>query len=77
LVKDATVSQVFMVDRVRECMVEGSLKSDDPEEVATLLLATCNGFFGMYVSKKASDTLAEMRAKYERMYRRLLKGLLR
>lgn len=77
LVKDATVSKVFMVDRVRDCMLEGSLKQDDPEEVATLLLATCNGFFGFYVSKKASDTPQEMKAKYDRMYRRLLNGLTR
>lgn len=76
LVKDATISQVFMVDRVRESMDEGSLKRDDPEEVATLLLATCNGFFGLYVSKKVSDTPQAMKAKYDRMYRRLLNGLL-
>jgi len=76
LVKDATTSQVFMVDRVRECMDEGSLKRDDPEEVAILLLATCNGFFGLYVSKKVSDTPPAMKAKYDRIYRRLLNGLM-
>ena len=75
LFKDATVSQKFMVDRVRDCMSEGTLKDDDPEEVAMLLLATCNGFFGMYVSKKVSDEPAEMKAKYLRTYQRLLKGL--
>ncbi len=75
LIKDATISQVFMVDRVKDCMHEGSLKNDDPGEVATLLLATCNGFFAMYVSKKTSDTLPEMKAKYDRMYRRLMQGL--
>lgn len=75
LVKDATVSQVFMVDRVRDCMIEGSLKDDDAGEVATLLLATCNGFFALYVSKKKTDTLSEMKAKYDRMYRRLMNGL--
>ncbi|MBU1566566.1 MAG: TetR/AcrR family transcriptional regulator [Proteobacteria bacterium] len=75
LVKDATVSQRFMVERVRDCMQDGSLKVDDPEEVATLLLATCNGFFGMYVSKKATDSQLVMRAKYDRMYRRLMNGL--
>ena len=75
LFKDATVSQEFMVDRVRDCMRDGSLKDDDPEEVAMLLLATCNGFFGMYVSKKVSDTPAEMKAKYQRMYQRLQNGL--
>ncbi len=75
LSKDATVSQKFMVDRVRDCMLDGTLKEDDPEEVAMLLLTTCNGFFGMYVSKKIFDTQAEMKAKYERMYQRLLNGL--
>ena len=75
LFKDATISQKFMVDRVRDCMLDGTLKDDDPEEVATLLLATCNGFFGMYVSKKKSDTVAEMKAKYQRMYQRLQNGL--
>ena len=75
LLKDATVSQKFMVDRVRDCMQDGTLKNDDPEEVAMLLLSTCNGFFGMYVSKKMADTPAEMKAKYQRMYQRLKNGL--
>jgi AcrR family transcriptional regulator len=75
LYKDSTVSQKFMVDRVRDCMRDGTLRNDDPEEVAMLLLATCNGFFGMYVSKKVSDTLAEMETKYRRMYQRLKDGL--
>jgi AcrR family transcriptional regulator len=75
LFKDATASQKFMVDRVRDCMRDGSLREDDPEEVAMLLLATCNGFFGMYVSKKVSDTPTEMKAKYQRMYQRLQNGL--
>jgi AcrR family transcriptional regulator len=75
LFKDAAVSQKFMVDRVRDCMLDGTLKDDDPEEVAMILLATCNGFFGMYVSKKISDTAAEMKAKYQRMYQRLQNGL--
>ncbi len=75
LFKDAAVSQKFMVDRVRDCMLDGTLKDDDPEEVAMLLLTTCNGFFGMYVSKKLFDTPEEMKAKYLRMYQRLLNGL--
>lgn len=75
LVKDSTVSQKFMVDRVKQCMDEGSLKQDNPEEVAMLLLSICNGFFGMYVSKKISDSPKEMKAKYKRMYNRLLQGL--
>ena len=29
--KDATVSQKFMVERIQECMAEGSLRRDDPE----------------------------------------------
>lgn len=77
LVKDATVSQQFMEDRVRECMLDGSLHDDDPEEVAMLLLATCNGFFGLYVSKKKKDSLEEMRAKYARTFSRILNGLQR
>jgi AcrR family transcriptional regulator len=76
LSQDATVSHGFMVDRVRDCMEEGTLKDDDPDEVAMLLLSTCNGFFGLYVSKKRTGTPAQMKAKYERMYRRLLNGLL-
>lgn len=75
LLADSTVSRKFMVDRVRECMAEGSIKEDDPEEVAMLLLSTCNGFFGLYVSKKMSGTVAEMKQQYERMYGRLLEGL--
>ncbi|MGB3210644.1 MAG: TetR/AcrR family transcriptional regulator [Desulforhopalus sp.] len=75
LLKDATVSRKFMVDRVRDCMLDGTLQDDDPEEVAMLLLTTCNGFFGMYVSKKVSDSPGEMKAKYQRMYQRLLNGI--
>jgi hypothetical protein len=66
-----------MVERVQDCMTEGSLKSDDAEEVALLLLSTCNGFFGLYVSKKAFDTHEEMHKKYQRMFNRLLVGLLK
>ena len=75
LTKDATVSQKFMMERVRDCMEDGSLKEDDPDEVAMLLLCTCNGFFGMYFSKKRASSLPEMKRKYEQMYRRILKGL--
>lgn len=75
LAEDARVSHRFMVERVRECMDDGSLKVDDPDEVAMLLLSTCNGFFGLYVSKKRNDTLLEMKEKYQRMYTRILHGL--
>lgn len=75
LTKDATVSQNFMMERVSDCMVEGSLKKDDPDEVAMLLLCICNGFFGMYYSKKRTAELSEMKRKYEEMYQRILKGL--
>jgi AcrR family transcriptional regulator len=76
LVQDATISHRFMVDRVRDCMQEGSFVEDDADEVAMLLLSTCNGFFGLYYSKKRTDSQAQMKAKYERMYLRLLNGLL-
>lgn len=72
---DATISRNFMVERVKDCMAEGSLKNDDAEEVALLLLSTCNGFFGLYVSKKLSDSIDEMHKKYHRMFQRLLVGL--
>ena len=72
---DATTSKEFIIDRVRECMEEGSLKKDNPDEVALLLLSTCNGFFGLYVSKKMKGSLSEMREQYQRMYGRLLEGL--
>lgn len=75
LTQDATVSRHFMVERVKDCMEEGSLKKDNPEEVALLLLAICNGFFGLYVSKKIFDPLDEMHKKYHRMFKRLLVGL--
>lgn len=72
---DAFASQRFMEARVRECMEDGSLKSDSAEEVAMLLLATCNGFFGLYVSKKRQDSHKAMHAKYLRTFERLLAGL--
>ncbi len=75
LKRDAMQSRKFMVERVMECMKDGSMKQDDPEEVALQLLSTCNGFFGLYVSKKVSGSRAEMKARYDRMYRRLLAGL--
>lgn len=73
---DATVSERFMVDRVRECIVEGFFKEDSAEEIAMLLLSTCNGFFGLHVSKKLTASLEEMAQQYDRMYQRLLNGLL-
>lgn len=73
--QDATVSRHFMVERVKECMDEKSLKQDDADEVAMLLLSTCNGFFGLYVSKKISDPPEEMFQKYKRMFHRILNGL--
>lgn len=73
--QDATVSRHFMVERVKECMDEKSLRQDDADEVAMLLLSTCNGFFGLYVSKKISDPPEEMFQKYKRMFHRILNGL--
>jgi AcrR family transcriptional regulator len=75
LTHDATVSRHFMVKRVQDCMNEQSLKVDDAEEVALLLLSTCNGFFGLYVSKKLTDTPDTMYKKYKRMFQRMLDGL--
>ncbi len=73
--QDATVSRHFMVERVKQCMNEKSLKQDDADEVAMLLLSTCNGFFGLYVSKKLADPPEEMYKKYKRMFHRVLNGL--
>ena len=75
LTHDATVSRHFMVERVQDCMNEKSLKYDDAEEVALLLLSTCNGFFGLYVSKKLHDPTDVMYKKYKRMFQRMLDGL--
>lgn len=75
LTHDATVSRHFMVERVQDCMNDKSLKQDDAEEVALLLLSTCNGFFGLYVSKKLSDPPDAMYKKYQRMFQRILDGL--
>jgi hypothetical protein len=41
-----------------------------------LLLSTCNGFFGMHVSKKVTAPPEGMADLYDRMYQRLLNGLL-
>lgn len=75
LSQDAFTSLEFMKERVSECMSDGSLKQDSPDEVAMLLLSTCNGFFGLYFSKKRKDSPEEMRGKYQRMFSRLLAGL--
>jgi len=75
LTHDATLSRHFMVERVQECMDDNSLKVDDAEEVALMLLSICNGFFGLYVSKKLSDPVDEMHRKYNRMFQRVLDGL--
>lgn len=75
LLEDATVSEKFMAELVHSCMQEGSLKKDSPQEVALLLFSACNGFFGLYYSKKRTDTPGEMKAKYLRTYLRLLQGL--
>ena len=50
-----------MVERVQECMDNGDLKQDDAEEIATLLLAVSNGFFGLYVSKTFEAQEPEMK----------------
>lgn len=76
LQKDANVSEKFMVDRVRECIEDGYMKEDSAEEIAMLLLSTCNGFFGLHVSKKVTVSLEKMAGQYDRMYQRLLHGLL-
>lgn len=67
----------FMVQRVHECMDNGDLKPDDPVEIATLLLSVCNGFFGLYVSRKVEDDLTGMKARYDRMFKRILQGIAR
>lgn len=72
---DAEISQKFMTDRVRDCMDAGILKKDDPDEVAMLLLCTCNGFFGLFVSKKRTSSSVGMKVQYDRMYQRLLNGI--
>ncbi len=73
--QEAGTTYQFMIERVRECMQAGQLKQDDPEEIAMLLLSVCNGFFGLYASKKFKSSLPEMRAKYDRMLERILAGI--
>ncbi len=73
--KEARTTFDFMIERVKECMLSGDLKPDDPEEIAMLLLSVCNGFFGLYVSQKFTGTAQSMKAKYDRTYQRLLQGL--
>lgn len=65
----------FVIERVEECMQAGVFKKDNPEEIAMLLLATCNGFFGLYISKKFEGSVEEMKALYDRTYQRILRGL--
>lgn len=75
--REAATTYEFMVERVQECMDNGDLKQDDAEEIATLLLAVSNGFFGLYVSKTFEAQEPEMKKKYLRNYRRMLEGLKR
>lgn len=75
LKKEARATYEFMIERVKECMDAGDLKKDDPEEIAMLLLSVCNGFFGLYVSKKFEGSIGEMKAKYDRTYQRILRGI--
>ncbi|MCP5207278.1 MAG: TetR/AcrR family transcriptional regulator [Hahellaceae bacterium] len=76
LKREARSSYEFMIERVRECIDSGAFSDDDPEEIAMLLLSVCNGFFGLYVSKKFEGDSADMKKKYDRAYQRILKGLL-
>ncbi len=73
--REAATTYEFMIERVQECMDSGDLSADDPEEIAMLLLAVSNGFFGLYVSKTFEASEAQMKAKYLRNYQRMLEGL--
>ncbi|WP_250655297.1 TetR/AcrR family transcriptional regulator [Alkalimarinus coralli] len=75
LQKEAMATYEFIINSVRSCMDAGIFKKDNPEEVAMLLLSTCNGFFGLYVSKKFEGSIEEMKQKYDRTYQRILRGL--
>lgn len=75
LQREALATYQFIINSVKACMSAGILKDDNPEEVAMLLLSACNGFFGLYVSKKFEGTQQEMKTKYDRIYQRILRGL--
>ena len=76
LQKEALATYEFIINSVKECMDAGVFKIDNPEEVAMLLLSTCNGFFGLYVSNKFESNTEEMKEKFDRTYNRILNGLL-
>ena len=76
LQKEALATYEFIINSVKECMDAGVFKVDNPEEVAMLLLSTCNGFFGLYVSSKFENNTEEMKEKFDRTYNRILNGLL-
>lgn len=75
LQKEALATYEFIINSVKACMNAGIFKEDNPEEVAMLLLSACNGFFGLYVSKKFDGSIQEMKQKYDRIYQRILRGL--
>lgn len=75
LKKEARTTYEFMIERVKDCMEAGVFKKDNAEEIAMLLLSVCNGFFGLYASNKFEANKVEMKAKYERSYQRILRGL--
>jgi AcrR family transcriptional regulator len=65
----------FLVDRVRECASDGTLRVDDPEEAALTLWAHVHGLMSLYLAGKLHLDEKAFRTLYRRSVAYLTRGL--
>ncbi|MCI0572129.1 MAG: TetR/AcrR family transcriptional regulator [Myxococcaceae bacterium] len=65
----------FLVDRVRECIQQGALRQDEPEDVALFIWAHVHGLVSLYLTGASGQTEQEFRETYRRSVERLFSGL--
>jgi AcrR family transcriptional regulator len=65
----------FLVDRVRECAADGTLRVADPEEAALTLWAHVHGLMSLYLAGKLHLDEKAFRTLYRRSLAYLTRGL--
>lgn len=65
----------FLTDRVRECMLEGLLRQDEPEAVALAIWAHVHGLVALHLSGALGVPEATFREAYHGSVQRLFAGL--
>lgn len=65
----------FLVDRIRECVVAGVLRADDPESAALTVWAHVHGLVSLYLAQKLDLDEAAFRARFARSIADLARAL--